>query len=97
VKKNITKNVPNKSKIDWEKVDSVPEDEYNYDDAPEATLEFFKTAKIRMPNSTKPITMRIKSDTLEFFKKTTTHYQTLINSVLDAYVEAQKQKKTLAH
>lgn len=96
MRKTITNNVKNKNNIDWNAVDSVPESEYNYDDAPEATLEFFKTAHIRMPDKTKPVTMRIKLDTLEFFKQKTTHYQSLINSVLDAYVEAQKKQK-LAH
>ena len=92
--KNITK--PLKNKIDWDAVDSVPESDYNYDDAPEATLEFFKSAYIRVPNKTKPITMRIKADTLDFFKQKASHYQTLINNVLDAYVEAHKKQK-LAH
>lgn len=90
VKKNIIKNV-NKSNINWDLVDAVPENEYDYEDAPEATLEFFKTASIRIPHATKPITMRIKLDTLEFFKNKTKHYQTLMNSVLDAYAEAHKK------
>ena len=92
--KNITKNVRNK--IDWVAVDSVAESDYNYDDAPEATLEFFQSAYIRIPNKTKPVTMRIKTDTLDFFKQKAAHYQTLINNVLDAYVESQKKQK-LAH
>lgn len=96
MKKNIISNGKNKNNIDWKAVDSIPESEYNYNDAPEATLEFFKNAHIRLPNKTKPITMRIKIDTLEFFKKKTTHYQTLINNVLDMYVEAQKKQK-LSH
>lgn len=94
MKKNTIKNI-NKTGIDWESVDSVAEDNYNYDDAPEATIEFFKTAGIRMPHITKPVTVRIKLDTLEFFKKQTKHYQTLINSVLDAYAKAHN--KEIAH
>jgi uncharacterized protein (DUF4415 family) len=89
----------NKSGIDWDKVDAVPEEEYNYEDAPEAALEFFKNASIRMPNTTKPITMRIKLDTLAFFKQQTKHYQSLINSVLDSYARAHTKphKKKIAH
>ena len=93
MKKNTIKNI-NKTGINWKAVDSVPEEDYNYDDAPEATIEFFKTASIRMPHTTKPVTVRIKLDTLEFFKKQTKHYQTLINSVLDAYAEVHKKKIT---
>jgi uncharacterized protein (DUF4415 family) len=74
-------------------VDAIPESEYDYDEAPEATLEFFRTASIRIPDTTKPITMRVKASTLEFFKHQSKHYQTLINAVLDAYVQAHQKGK----
>ena len=86
----------NSSGIDWKKVDAIPESEYDYDESPEATLEFFRTASVRMPDVTKPVTMRVKASTLDFFKHQSKHYQTLINSVLDAYVEAHKKGK-IAH
>lgn len=94
MKKNtIKKPALNSSGIDWKKVDAIPESEYDYNEAPEATLEFFRTASIRMPDTTKPITMRIKTNTLEFFKQQSKHYQTLMNAVLDGYVEAYKKTK----
>lgn len=94
MKKNTIKKI--NSGIDWKKVDAIPEEDYDYDEAPEATLEFFKTAKIRAPETTKPVTMRIKSGTIEFFKHKSKHYQTMMNAVLDAYVEAYKNNK-IAH
>jgi uncharacterized protein (DUF4415 family) len=84
------------SGIDWNKVDAIPESEYDYDEAPEATLEFFRTASIKMPDVTRPVTIRLKTGTLDFFKQQSKHYQTFINSVLDAYVEAHKKGK-IAH
>lgn len=83
----------NSRSIDWKKVDAIPESEYDYDEAPEATLEFFRTASIRMPDTTKPITVRVRASTLEFFKHQSKHYQTLINAVLDAYAEAHRKSK----
>ena len=84
-KKNITK-------INWSEVDAVPEDKYNYDDAPEITSDMFKNMSILMPDDTKKINIRIKNSTIEFFKKNSKHYQTLINSVLDAYVDSCQKK-----
>ena len=78
------------SGINWDEVDKVSEKDYDYELAPEATAEFFKTALVRMPSQTKPVTIRLKSDTLEYFKEHSTHYQRLINAVLDAYVAAHK-------
>lgn len=82
--------------INWDEIDSVPEEEYNYYDSPEVTPEMFKNIQILMPEETKKVNIRIKSNTIEFFKKNSKHYQTMINAVLDAYVEASKSGK-IAH
>lgn len=89
VRKTITK-------IDWAKADAVPEDEYDYIDAPEVPAEFFKRMTVLMPDDKKNINIRVRSRTIEYFKKNSKHYQTMINPVLDAYVEAH-QKQKLAH
>lgn len=39
-------------KINWDEVDSVPEEEYNYHDYPEVTPEMFKNIQISMPEET---------------------------------------------
>lgn len=39
----------------------------------------------------KPISLRVDPDVLEFFKEGGSGYQTRINAVLRAYVEAQKK------
>jgi len=85
-------NKKNTNKINWAKVDAVPEENYDYDDAPEVTAEMFKNMTVLMPDDTKKINIRIKQSTIEFFKKNSKHYQTLINSVLDAYAEAHGKK-----
>ncbi|MCC2624372.1 MAG: 3-oxoacyl-ACP synthase [Burkholderiales bacterium] len=72
-------------KIDWDKVDAIPEDSYNYDEAPELTEEFLKIAFIRKPTQKKPVSLRLDDDIIDFFKRTNEHYQTKINDVLRAY------------
>ncbi len=72
-------------KINWNNIDAISEDTYNYDDAPELTEEFLKIAFIRKPLHKKPVSLRLDEDIIEFFKKTNKQYQTKINDVLRAY------------
>ena len=72
-------------KIDWDKVDAIPESSYNYEEAPELTKEFLKIAFIRKPHHKKPVSLRLDDDIISFFKKTNRKYQTKINDVLRAY------------
>lgn len=72
-------------RFDWDKVDAIPENTYNYDDAPELTEEFLKIAFIRKPTHKKPVSLRLDEDIVEFFKKINKQYQTKINDVLRAY------------
>lgn len=85
-KKNIIK-------IDWDKVDAVPENSYNYDDSPEVTPDMFKKMVIMTPDDKKNINIRVKNSTIDFLKKHSKHYQTMINAILDAYVENQLKIK----
>lgn len=85
-------NKKNTTKINWDEVDAVPEDEYDYVDAPEVTPEMFKQMVIMYPDKKININIRLKSSTIDFFKKHSRHYQSTINAVLDAYVESQLKK-----
>ena len=78
-------------KINWDKVDAIPEDTYNYDDAPELTEEFLKIAFIRKPTHKKPVSLRLDEDIVVFFKKINKQYQTKINDVLRAYKMAYEK------
>lgn len=40
-------------KIDWDKVDAIPEDSYDYDEAPELTEEALTNAKVRLKKNIK--------------------------------------------
>lgn len=78
-------------KIDWDKVDAIPENGYNYDEAPELTEEFLKIAFIRKPTHKKPVSLRLDEDIIDFFKKTNKKYQSKINDVLRAYKMAYEK------
>ena len=38
-----------KGKIDWNKIDAIPEDSYDYDEAPELTEKYLANAVVRRP------------------------------------------------
>ena len=62
-------------------------------DAPEAAslgAEFWKSARIVMPNGKTSVHLRLDSDVVQWFKARGKGHLTRMNAVLRAYVEAQK-------
>lgn len=85
-----------KSQTDWARVDKLLDKDIDLSDNPEMTPEMF--AKSILRKGLKPvirknqITLRIDEDVLTWFKKQGTGYQTRINSLLKAYMEAHQMK-----
>lgn len=86
------KPIPNKSETDWNKLDAMTDEEIDLSDCPEITPEQFAKAVIRrglpVGKNKVQVTLRIDSDVLEWFKSQGKGYQTQINSLLRAYMEA---------
>ena len=53
-----------------------------------ATVEWFRDAQILLPESKRPISFRVDTDVLDFFKAQGPRYQTRMNAVLRAYMTA---------
>jgi len=91
MKKDITSR---KSETDWERIRHMNDEEIDLSDHPEATAEMFARAIIR--KNFKPIlrksqlTLRIDQDVIDFFKAQGRGYQTRINQLLRAYMDAHK-------
>ena len=64
---------------------NMPDSEIDYSDIPELDDWFWSNAQLIEPKST-PITIRVDTDVLGWFKSNSKQYQTLINSVLRSYV-----------
>jgi uncharacterized protein (DUF4415 family) len=72
-------------------VAAMPDDQIDYSDAPELPDAFWVAAeKVGSANKAQ-VTLRLDAEVLAFFKETGRRYQTRINAVLVAYVEAQKK------
>lgn len=63
------------------------------DAAPILDESWFKRASVVMPESKVPISLRIDRYVVEWFKANGVRYQSLMNAVLRAYVEAHNKRK----
>lgn len=79
------------SGTDWKRLEAMSDDEIDTSDIPELDNEFFNQAELRLPVK-KPITIRLDSDVLEWFKSQGQGYQTRINNLLRQYMEAQQSR-----
>jgi len=85
-------NLKKQSRTDWARVDALKDREIDYSEIPELEDDFFKKAALRMPEPKTLVTLRLDREVLEWFKKQGPKYQTRINALLRAYVEAKKRQ-----
>jgi uncharacterized protein (DUF4415 family) len=83
-----------KPKTDWQRLHRMSDMEVHQaveadPDARPTDEEFWKTARLVMPEPKRTVTMRLDADLLTWFRREK-GYQTRINSILRAYMNAQK-------
>jgi uncharacterized protein (DUF4415 family) len=92
MKKRVTSK---KSQTDWKRIKTLKDKDIDLSDNPELTPAMFVRAVVRRglkPVSRKAqLTLRIDGDVLAWFRKQGRGYQTQINSLLRAYMEAHKR------
>lgn len=74
-----------KSQTDWDRLAK----QGDHEGEPEINVDW-ANAKIVVPEPKKMISLRVDPDVLSFFKGQGKGYQTRMNAVLRAYVEAQR-------
>ena len=98
--KRIVRRTPsarNGGKTNWARVGSIDDREIeaaiksDRDAAPILDKQWFKTAKVVMPERKVPISLRMDREVVEWFKAQGRRYQSRINAVLRAYVEARRK------
>lgn len=86
--------ISSKSQTDWERIDGMTDEDIDLSDCPEITPEMFAASVVRQglkPVSKKvQVTLRLDRDVLNWFKAQGQGYQTQINALLKAYMEAHK-------
>jgi uncharacterized protein (DUF4415 family) len=78
------------SRTDWKRLEAKPDTGIDTSDIPELDKDFFRHAKLRMPKGKQMVSLRLDNDILDWFKRQGKGYQTKINAVLRAYVEAHE-------
>jgi uncharacterized protein (DUF4415 family) len=84
-----------KSQTDWKRLEAIKQSDIDLSENPELSPEMFARAIVRQ--GLKPVTrkaqltLRLDQDVLEWFRKQGRGYQTQINSLLRAYMEAHKR------
>jgi uncharacterized protein (DUF4415 family) len=83
-----------KSQTDGERLDAMKDEDIDLSDSPEITPEIFAKGVVRRglkptPNKVQ-LTLRVDSDVLEWFKARGSGYQTQMNALLRAYMEAHE-------
>ena len=87
--------ISNNSLTDWERLDALRDEDIDLSDIPEITPEMFARAVVRRglkPIASKAqVTLRLDRDVLLWFKTQGRGYQTRINSLLRAYMQAHER------
>ena len=89
-------NLPKDSQTDWEHIKNMTESEIEEAAASDADAQptdeaFWANAEVVIPQPKRAISLRVDSDVLEWFKSHGSGYQTRMNAVLRAYMEAQQR------
>ena len=85
-----------RGKTDWKRFDKLTDSDIRRairsdpDAAPELDASWFRRAKLVVPEPKKAVSIRLDRDVMEWFRRHGKGYQTRINAVLRAYVEAQR-------
>ncbi len=85
------KNTIRESRTDWNRLKETPDSGIDFSDVPELGKDFFSRAQVRMPKRKKAVSLRLDPDVVDWFKREEGPYQTKINAVLRAYVEAHQR------
>jgi uncharacterized protein (DUF4415 family) len=89
--KSIKKN--SRSRTNIAKLRRKDDRDINYQDSPATTKEFWKDAEIFMPQHKVHISLRLDEDIIHYFKEEGGGYQSRINAVLKAYINAHPHNK----
>jgi len=80
-----------KKELSLEDLAALPDDQIDLSDSPELDENFWKNARLVMPEGKEKVSIRLDKDILQWFRAQKDRgYQSRINAVLRAYVEAHK-------
>ncbi len=81
------------SKERLKEIAAIKDDDIDFSEIPELNDDWFREAQFVTPESSKAVSLRIDREVLTWFKGRGKGYQSLMNAVLKAYMNAQKGKR----
>ena len=95
--RSTSKRKRRRGRTDWARVDALTDREVEKtaradpDAAPILDREWFRTARLVLPERKVPISLRMDREVVDWFKAHGKRYQSRMNAVLKAYVQAQRK------
>lgn len=83
-------NLKKPSETDWERIDSMTDEEIDTSDIPPLDDAFFANAQWRMPLKKTAVTLSVDDDVLKWFEAQGADFQQRINAALRIYAEAHR-------
>ena len=80
------------TKSDLNKLDAMEDRDIDYSDVPSLDDSFFEKQTVTIPPPKEQLTVRFDRDIVAWFREQGRGYQTRMNAVLRAYVEAQRRR-----
>jgi len=84
------KNSKKCSGTDWAYLATDSDEGIDFSDIPKLDADFWKNAKLRMPQNKDSVTIRLDHDVLVWFREMGRGYQTKINAVLRSYMKSAR-------
>jgi len=91
-----TSNKKERGRTDWSRLGKLSDREIrkavraDHDAAPVVSAEWFRRARLVEPKPKKAVSIRLDEDVLNWFKRRGRGYQTRMNAILRAYMEASR-------
>ena len=79
-------------KSDLKRIDRIKDGDIDYSDIPPTTKEFWRKARVVMPAGKVHLSVRFDEDIVKWFKRNGPGYQSRMNAVLRAFVNAHKRQ-----
>lgn len=84
-----------KSETDWQRLDTMSDEEIDFSDCPEVTPAMFAKAKIRRPPHQTQVTLTLDSDVLAWYEAQGESAQRQMAIALKIYAEAHQERSLL--
>jgi uncharacterized protein (DUF4415 family) len=75
------------------KLAGLRDEDIDYSGIPPLDEEFFRTARLLMPQPKKPVALRLDADVLDWLKRQGRGYQSRVNAILRAYMATERRRE----